>query len=80
MSLTTKAVSILRKVFLDESMMLIGIILTNVSIISLMFAISDIPYTKDCSLMNISPDFTMQERQFCRGILYPKNSSKNTTH
>ena len=79
MSMTTKAVSILRKVFLDESMMFIGIILTNVSIISLMFAISDIPYTKDCYLSNISPDYTIQERNYCRGILYPKNSSKNTT-
>ena len=79
MSMTTKAVSILRKVFLDESMMFIGIILTNVSIISLMFAISDIPYTKDCYLSNISPDYTIQERNYCRGQLYPKESSKNTT-
>ena len=80
MSMTTKAVSILREVFLDESMTCIGIILTNVSIISLMFAISDIPYTKDCYLSNISPDYTIQERNYCRGLLYPKESSKNTTH
>ena len=77
--MTTNAVSILKSVKRDESMMLIGIILTNVSIISLMFAISDIPYTKDCYLSNISPDYTIQERNYCRGLLYSKDSGKNTT-
>jgi hypothetical protein len=79
MSMTTNAVSILKRVKGDESMMLITIILTYVSIIYLMFALSHIPYTKDCSLSNISPDYTIQEREYCRGILYPKNSSINTT-
>jgi hypothetical protein len=79
MSMTTNAVSILKRLFLDESMMFITIILTYVSIIYLMFALSDIPYTKDCSLSNISPDYTIQERNYCRGLLYPKNSEQNTT-
>jgi len=79
MSMTTNAVSILKRVKGDESMMLITIILTYVSIIYLMFALSHIPYTKDCSLSNISPDYTIQERNYCRGLLYPKNSSINTT-
>ena len=75
----TKAVSILRKVFLDESMMFITIILTYVSIIYLIFALSHIPYTKDCSISNISPDYTIQERNYCRALLYSKDSGKNTT-
>ena len=79
MSITTKTFSILKRVKGDESMMLITIILTYVSIIYLMFALSHIPYTKDCSLSNISPDYTIQEREYCRGLLYPKNSSINTT-
>jgi len=79
MSMTTNAVSILKKVKGDESMMLITIILTYVSIIYLMFALSDIRFTKDCSLSNISPDYTIQEREYCRGLLYPKESSINTT-
>jgi len=79
MSITTKTFSILKRVERDESMMFITIMLTYVSIIYLMFALSDIPYTKDCSLSNISPDFTIQERNYCRGLLYPKNSSINTT-
>jgi len=79
MSMTTKAVSILKRVKGDESMMFITIILTYVSIIYLMFALSHIPYTKDCSLSNISPDYTIQERNYCRGLLYQKNSSINTT-
>ena len=79
MSMTTNAVSILKSVKRDESMMFITIILTYVSIIYLMFALSDIPYTKDCSISNISPDYTIQERNYCRGLLYPKESSKNTT-
>jgi len=79
MSITTKTFSILKRVERDESMMLITIILTYVSIIYLMFALSDIQFTKDCSLSNISPDYTIQEREYCRGILYPKNSSINTT-
>ena len=79
MSMTTNAVSILKSVKRDESMMFITIILTYVSIIYLMFALSDIPYTKDCSISNISPDYTIQERNYCRAKLYPKESSKNTT-
>jgi hypothetical protein len=77
--MTTKAVSILKKVERDESMMFILIILTYVSMICLMFELSDIPYTKDCSLSNISPDYTIQERNYCRGLLYPKDSEQNTT-
>ena len=79
MSMTTNAVSILKSVKRDESMMFITIILTYVSIIYLMFALSDIPYTKDCSISNISPDYTIQERNYCRALLYPKDSGKNTT-
>jgi hypothetical protein len=79
MSMTTNAVSILKRVKGDESMMFITIILTYVSIIYLMFALSDIQFTKDCSLSNISPDYTIHERDYCRGLLYPKNSSINTT-
>jgi hypothetical protein len=79
MSITTKAVSILKRVKEDESMMLITIILTYVSIIYLMGYVSDKSFTKDCSLVNISPDFTIQEREYCRGLLYPKNSDTNTT-
>jgi hypothetical protein len=79
MSMTTKAVSILKRVKGDEYVLGTCMILTLVSLIYLMFALSDIPYTKDCSLSNISPDFTIQERNYCRGLLYQKNSSINTT-
>ena len=79
MSMTTKAVSILKSRYSDKSMMLIGLTLTYVSLILLMVYVSDIPYTKDCSLSNISPDFTIQERQFCRGQLYPKQMKRIRT-
>jgi hypothetical protein len=79
MSMTTNAVSILKKVKRDEYVLGTCMILTLVSLIYLMGYLSHIPYTKDCSLVNISPDFTIQERNYCRGLLYPKNSSKNTT-
>ena len=79
MSMTTNAVSILKSVKRDESMMFITIILTYVSIIYLMFALSDIPYTKDCSMSNISPDYTIQERNYCRALLYPKNTKRVQT-
>ena len=79
MSITTNSVSILKRVERDESMMFITIILTYVSIIYFMFALSDIPYTKDCSISNISPDYTIQERNYCRGLLYPKNTKRVQT-
>ena len=79
MSITTNAVSILKSVKRDESMMFITIILTYVSIIYLIFALSHIPYTKDCSISNISPDYTIQERNYCRALLYPKNTKRVQT-
>jgi len=79
MSITTKAVSILKNKYLDEYVLGTCMILTLVSLIYLMGYLSHIPYTKDCSLSNISPDYTIQERNYCRGQLYPKNSDKNTT-
>jgi len=79
MSITTKTFSILKRVKLDEYVLGTCMILTLVSLIYLMGYVSDIPYTKDCSLANISPDFTIQEREYCRGLLYPKESSINTT-
>jgi len=79
MSMTTKTFSILKRVERDEYAFGTCMILTLVSIIYLMGYVSHIPYTKDCSLSNISPDYTIQERNYCRGLLYPKNSSINTT-
>jgi len=79
MSMTTKAVSILKSVERDEYVLVTCLILTLVSLIYLIGYVSHIPYTKDCSLVNISPDFTMQERESCRAKLYPKDSGKNTT-
>ena len=79
MSMTTNAVSILKRVERDEYVLGTCMILTLVSLIYLMGYVSDIQFTKDCSLSNISPDYTIQERNYCRGLLYPKNSSINTT-
>ena len=79
MSMTTKTFSILKSVERDEYVLGTCMILTLVSFIYLMGYLSHIPYTKDCSLSNISPDYTIQERNYCRGILYPKNSDTNTT-
>ena len=79
MSMTTKAVSILKSVKRDEYALGTCLILTLVSLIYLMGYVSHIPYTKDCSLVNISPDFTVQERNSCRGLLYPKNSKRVQT-
>jgi hypothetical protein len=79
MSMTTKAVSILKSVKRDEYVLGTCMILTLVSLIYLMGYLSHIPYTKDCSLSNISPDYTIQERNYCRGILYPKESKRVRT-
>jgi hypothetical protein len=79
MSITTKTFSILKRVERDEYVLGTCMILTLVSLIYLMGYVSDIRFTKDCSLSNISPDFTIQERNYCRGQLYPKESSINTT-
>jgi len=79
MSMTTNAVSILKRVERDQYVLCTCMILTLVSFIYLMGYLSHIPYTKDCSLSNISPDYTIQERNYCRGILYPKESDTNTT-
>ena len=79
MSMTTNAVSILKRVERDEYVLGTCMILTLVSLIYLMGYVSDIRFTKDCSLSNISPDYTIHEREYCRGLLYPKESSINTT-